>query len=75
MKTDYTPHYPQEDYLATITLTGTRSELVTLYNLLQQAEPCSEYERRIHTEVLSELSTAQSWIAEMEDIYRRLTDS
>lgn len=71
MHTDFTPHSPQAGYTATIELTGTREELSTLYDLLNQAEPSDDRERRIKDDVLNELRSADYWITDMEDIARR----
>ena len=68
MTTDFTPHNPQAGYTATIEITGTREELSALYDLLQQAEPSDDRERRIKDDVLNELRSAHGWITDMEDI-------
>ena len=68
MHTDFTPHSPQAGYTATIELTGTREELSALYDLLSQAEPSDDRERRIKDDVLNELRSAHGWITDMEDI-------
>lgn len=71
MTTDYTPHSPRAGYTATIKLTGTREELSALYDLLNQAEPSDDHERRIKDNVLDELRSANGWITDMEDVARR----
>ena len=71
IKTDFTPHSPQTDYTATIEITGTKAELSALYDLLQQAEPSDDNERRIKDNVLSELRAAHGWITDMEDVELR----
>lgn len=75
MHTDYTPHSPQAGYTATIEITGTREELWALYDLLQQAEPSDDRERRIKDDVLNELRSANGWITDMEDIARRTEEN
>ena len=72
MKTDFTPHSPQSGYTATIEITGTKQELAALYNLLQQAEPSNDKERRIKDDVLHELRSANGWITDMEDVEMRM---
>lgn len=74
MKTNFTPHYPQEDYTATIQLTVTREELSALYDILEQAEPANVAERDVKDEVLNELTYAFHWITEMENIHRQLQE-
>ena len=71
MTTDFTPHSPQAGYTATINITGTREDLSALYDLLQQAEPSDDRERRIKDDVLNELRDAHGWLTDMEDIARR----
>ena len=68
MHTDFTPHSPQADYTATIEITGTREEISALYDLLQQAEPSDDRERRIKNDVLNELRSAHGWLTDLEDI-------
>lgn len=72
MTTDFTPHDPQAGYTATIKLTGTRQELSALYDLLNQAEPSDDRERRIKDDVLYELRSAHGWLTDMENIARRI---
>ena len=71
MTTDFTPHSPAAGYTATIEITGTREELSAMYDLLNQAEPSDNRERRIKDAVLHELRSAHGWITDMEDIARR----
>lgn len=75
MNTDFTPHSPQVGYTATINITGTREELSALYDLLNQAEPSDDRERRIKDDVLGELRSAYNWITDMEDIARRTEEN
>lgn len=72
MTTDFTPHSPQAGYTATIEITGTREELSALYDLLQQAEPSDDRERRIKDDVLNELRSAHGWMTDMEDVEIRM---
>ena len=74
MTTDYTSHSPQAGYTATIKITGTKEELSAIYDLLQQAEPSDDNERRIKDDVLDELRSAHGWITDMEDIARRANE-
>ena len=71
IRTDFTPHSPQSGYTATIEITGTKKELSALYELLQQAEPSNDLERRIKDDVLHELRSAHYWITDMEDVALR----
>jgi hypothetical protein len=66
--TDFTPHSPQTGYTATIEITGTKEELSVLYDLLQQAEPSDDRERRIKDDVLKELRNAHAWLTDMESV-------
>lgn len=75
MNTDFTPHSPQAGYTATIEITGTKEELSALYDLLNQAEPSDDRERRIKDDVLGELRSAYNWITDMEDIARRTEEN
>lgn len=75
MKTDFTTNSPQAGYTATIEITGTREELSALYDLLNQAEPSDDRERRIKDDVLNELRSAHGWITDMEDIARHTEES
>lgn len=75
MKTNFTPHYPQEGYTATIQLTVTREELSALYDILEEAEPSNDVERDVKDEVLNEMSYAFHWITEMENIHRQLQEN
>ena len=72
IRTDFTPHCPQSGYTATIEITGTKKELSALYELLQQAEPSNDLERRIKDDVLHELRCAHGWITDMEDVALRV---
>lgn len=72
IRTDFTPHGPQSGYTATIEITGTKKELSALYELLQQAEPSNDLERRIKDDVLHELRAAHGWITDMEDVALRV---
>jgi hypothetical protein len=72
MHTDFTPHSPQAGYTATIEITDTREELSALYDLLNQAEPSDDRERRIKDDVLDELRSANGWITDMEDVEMRM---
>lgn len=71
MYTDFTSHSPQAGYTATIEITGTKQELSTLYDMLNQAEPSDDRERRIKDDVLNELRSANGWLTDMEDVARR----
>lgn len=75
IRTDFTPHCPQSGYTATIEITGTKKELSALYELLQQAEPSNDLERRIKDDVLHELRSAHYWITDMEDVALRARNS
>jgi hypothetical protein len=75
MTTDFTPHIPQRGYTATIKLTCTRKELSALYDLLIQAEPNDDRERRIKNDVLDELRSAYHWLNDMEEIASRNCDN
>ena len=75
MHTDFTPHSPQAGYTATIEITCTRQELSALYDLMQQAEPENDTERKIKDDVLGELRSAHGWITDMEDIARRTEEN
>lgn len=75
IRTDFTPHCPQSGYTATIEITGTKKELSALYELLQQAEPSNDLERRIKDDVLHELRSAHYWITDMEDVALRARTS
>lgn len=72
MITDYTPHYPQPSYTATINLTGTSADLSVLYNLLQRTEPENDAEQRIKDDVLNQLRAAHGWLTDMEDVAKRI---
>ena len=71
MHTDFTPHTPQAGYTVTIKITCSKKDLSALYDLLQQAEPSDDRERRIKDDVLHELRSAHGWITDMEDIKLR----
>lgn len=75
MHTDFTSHSPQAGYTATIEITGAKEELSALYDLLNQAEPSDDRERRIKDDVLGELRSAYGWITDMEDIARRTEEN
>ena len=75
IKTDFTPHSPQTDYTVTIKITCSKKDLSALYDLLQQAEPASDRERRIKEDVLHELRSANGWITDMEDVARRVEEN
>lgn len=75
MKTDFTPHYPQEVYTATIKLNVTKEEISGLLYMLRQAEPSNVDEQKILNDVLNELRYAYDWITEMEDIRRQLKEN
>ena len=75
MITDFTPHYPQTSYTATINLTGTSADLSDLYNLLQRTEPENDAERRIKYDVRHQLRAAHDWLTDMEDISKRTKTS
>lgn len=65
MKTDYKEHYPRQGYSATISVTGTKDELVRLSLMLEQIQAEDSVDFQLIETVKEELDNAIHWLMDM----------